>query len=158
MSRQIEALEKKIIAAVQGDMPVVARPYASIAADLGIEERRLLAVLSDLVRRGVIRRFGATLRHQKSGFHANAMAAWQVEETRIDQVGELMAAFEEVSHCYRRDPTPQWNYNLYTMIHGQDEDQCRLTAAAMARRCGVEHYTLLFSRRELKKTSMQYFK
>lgn len=157
MSENISELEKQIIASIQGDMPVVARPYARIAADLGIDEQTLLEALDELVRRGVIRRFGATLRHQKSGFSANAMTAWQVAEDRVDEVGEIMASYKEVSHCYRRDPTPEWEYNLYTMIHGRDEDHCRRTAASMAREAGVEHFTLLFSRRELKKTSMKYF-
>ncbi len=150
-------LEKRIIAAIQGDMPVVARPYEQIARTLGIEERDLLEVLENLVRRGVIRRFGATLRHQKSGYTANAMTAWLVEEDRIDDVGRIMASFKEVSHCYRRDPAGGWNFNLYTMIHGKDEAHCRQTAEKMAKKAGVRNYQLLFSRRELKKTSMKYF-
>lgn len=150
-------LEKKIIAAIQGDIPIVAQPYAQIARTLGIEEKQLLSVLKDLVKRGVIRRFGATLRHQKSGYAANAMTAWVVEEERIDEVGRVMASFREVSHCYRRDPTDDWPYNLYTMIHGKNELHCRGTAEKMARKANVQHYQLLFSQRELKKTSMKYF-
>jgi siroheme decarboxylase len=150
-------LEKRIIAVIQGDMPVTAQPYAQIARELGIEEHRLLEALKDLVRRGVIRRFGATLRHQKSGYAANAMTAWIVEEDRMEEVGRIMASFKEVSHCYRRDPTEEWKYNLYTMIHGKDEDHCRRTAERMAKKADVRQYQLLFSRRELKKTSMKYF-
>jgi DNA-binding Lrp family transcriptional regulator len=157
MPAPVTELEKRIIASIQGDMPVVERPYRRIAADLGIEEQQLLDVLQRLVRRGVIRRFGATLRHQKSGFSANAMTAWRVDEERMDAVGAIMASFKEVSHCYRRDPTPEWKYNLYTMIHGKSEDDCRRTAEKMAQKAGVKTYALLFSRRELKKTSMKYF-
>ena len=105
----------------------------------------------------MIRRFGATLRHQKSGFQANAMTAWQVDEARIEEVGRIMAAFRAVSHCYRRDPAEDWPYNLYTMIHGRSEDDCRETARRIAEKAGVTTYQLLFSRRELKKISMTYF-
>lgn len=150
-------LEKKVIAAIQGDMPVVEEPFAQIGAEIGVDEDALLEVLIDLARRGVIRRFGATLRHQKSGFLANVMAAWQVDEDRLDEVGEIMASFKEVSHCYRRNPTPEWNYNLYTMIHGKSEEHCRETAESMAAKAGVGSYAMLFSRREFKKTSMKYF-
>lgn len=157
MPEPVTELEKRIIASIQGDMPAVERPYRQIAADLGIEEQQLLGILQRLVRRGVIRRFGATLRHQKSGFSANAMTAWLVDEEHMDAVGAIMASFKEVSHCYRRDPTPEWRYNLYTMIHGKSEDDCRRTAEKMAHKAGVKTYALLFSRRELKKTSMKYF-
>ena len=120
-------------------------------------EKALLEALQSLCDRGFIRRYGATLRHQKTGFTANAMAAWQVDEDRIDEVGNKMASFREVSHCYRRNPTDRWPYNLYTMIHASDEDACRQTAQNMSEAASVENYTLLFSRKELKKTSMVYF-
>ena len=150
-------LEKKIIASIQGDIPVISRPYLEISKKLKISEETLLKTLKDLCDRGVIRRFGATLRHQKSGFAANAMVAWIVDEKRVEKVGEKMASFKEVSHCYRRNPTAQWPYNLYTMIHAKDEDTCRKTAGKMSSETCVENYKLLFSRRELKKTSMKYF-
>ena len=150
-------LEKRVIAAIQGDMPIVERPYAQIARELSMAEDELLQVLRELVHRGVIRRFGATLRHQKSGFSANAMTAWKVDEERIDEVGRIMASFKEVSHCYRRDPTDDWKFNLYTMIHGRNENHCRQTAEKMAGKARVKDYQMLFSRRELKKTSMKYF-
>jgi siroheme decarboxylase len=113
--------------------------------------------MKDLQNRGIIRRFGATLRHQKSGFRANAMVAWKVDERRIEKAGRIMASFGEVSHCYRRDPAPLWPYNLYTMIHAKDETTCRAIARRLSLETGVDTYQLLFSRTELKKTSMQYF-
>ena len=150
-------LEKKIIAALQEDIEITERPYLGIARKLEISEPVLLETLQGLGDRGIIRRYGATLRHQKTGFTANAMAAWQVDEARIDEVGSKMASFREVSHCYRRNPTDRWPYNLYTMIHASDEDACRQTAQNMSEATSVDTYTLLFSRKELKKTSMVYF-
>ncbi|PID40192.1 MAG: AsnC family protein [Proteobacteria bacterium] len=150
-------IEKKVIASIQGDIPIVERPYQVLAQGLGITEEKFIQTLQQLTDRGVIRRFGATLRHQKSGFRANAMTAWQVDEGRIEAVGHIMASFPAVSHCYRRDPADGWPYNLYTMIHGKSEDECRETARRMAEKAGVTTYQLLFSRKELKKISMTYF-
>ena len=150
-------LEKKIIAAIQEDMAITERPYLEISEKLGITEDTLLATLQSLCERGIIRRYGATLRHQKTGFTANAMAAWQVAENRVEEVGNRLASFKEVSHCYRRNPTQGWPFNLYTMIHANDEESCRQTARNMSQEAGVENYSLLFSRKELKKTSMVYF-
>ena len=150
-------LEKKIIASIQGDIPVISRPYLEISKKLKISEETLLKTLKDLCDRGVIRRFGATIRHQKSGFAANAMVAWIVDEKRIEEVGEKMSSFKEVSHCYRRNPTHEWPYNLYTMVHANNKDTCREIAKTMSSETSVENYKLLFSQRELKKTSMKYF-
>jgi DNA-binding Lrp family transcriptional regulator len=150
-------LEKKVIASVQGDLPVCSRPYRQIAAEVGIPESLLLETLENLCSRGVIRRFGATLRHQRSGFNANAMIAWRVEEDRVNQVGEIFASYEAVSHCYRRNPTKEWPYNLYTMVHANDEPSCKIIARRMSAEANIDIYELLFSKKELKKTSMEYF-
>ena len=101
-------LERKIIALIQGDMPVEKHPYRVIAKQVGTDEQTVLAVIKDLNDKGIIRRFGATLRHQKSGFNANAMVAWRVDEDRVKEVGQLMASFDQVSHCYRRNPAKHW--------------------------------------------------
>jgi len=150
-------LEKKIIASIQEDIPIISRPYHEISKKLKISEEALLKTLKNLCDRGVIRRFGATIRHQKSGFSANAMVAWIVDEKRIEEVGDKMSSFKEVSHCYRRNPTDEWPYNLYTMVHANSEDACREIARTMSSETRVENYKLLFSQRELKKTSMKYF-
>ncbi len=154
---KLTELEKKVIASIQGDIPITERPFLEIAETLDVSEDTFLAVLKRLSDRGVIRRFGVTIRHQKSGFQANAMVAWEVDEDQAETVGEKMASFREVSHCYRRNPTEEWPYSLYTMIHAQDEDLCREIARKLSAKTSVEHYALLFSRKELKKTSMQYF-
>lgn len=153
----LNEIEKRIIASIQEDIAITERPYLAISEKLGISETELLDRLKDLSQRGVIRRFGATLRHQRAGFSANAMVAWMVDEDRIEEVGQKMASFDQVSHCYRRNPTADWPYNLYTMVHADSEQACQETARKMSRATSVQDYTLLFSREELKKTSMVYF-
>jgi DNA-binding Lrp family transcriptional regulator len=150
-------IEKKIIAMLQTDIPVVKRPFLKMAEKIGITEDEFLKVLNRLNDQGMIRRFGATIKHQKSGFKANAMVAWKVDEDRVEKTGNTMATFREITHCYRRDPAPGWEYNLYTMVHAFDEDECHALVKKISQAVGEENYTLLFSRQELKKTSMKYF-
>ena len=153
----LSRLEKKIVALLQDDIAITKRPYLEISKQLNIPEETLLQQLKDLYKRGIIRRFGATIRHQKSGFEANAMVAWQVDEDYIDEAGKQMASLKAVTHCYRRNPTDDWPYNLYTMIHAKNEESCWEIARKLAKKASVDTYTLLFSRKELKKTSMKYF-
>ncbi|GAB6143112.1 siroheme decarboxylase subunit beta [Desulfocicer niacini] len=150
-------IEKKVVASLQGNIPVCQRPFQDLAQAIGISEAEYLAIVTRLKEQGIIRRFGATLKHQKSGFKANAMVAWKVDEDRATKVGEIMASFQEVTHCYRRDPAATWPYNLYTMVHAADEATCHAIAKKISQATAVNDYTLLFSRKELKKTSMQYF-
>jgi DNA-binding Lrp family transcriptional regulator len=153
----IDPLDKKVIQLVQGDLPLDPKPFALLAEQLGITEHEFIARIRSLKEKGVIRRFGATLRHQEAGFSSNAMVAWNVPEERVKEVGKILAGFREVTHCYQRSAEPHWPYNVYTMIHGDNREECHALARRMSEKVGVEAYVLLFSEKEFKKTSMQYF-
>lgn len=153
----VNELDKKIIGIIQGDLPLHPRPFAVMAEKIGISEDEFVERVRSLKKRGIIRRFGATLRHQEAGFSSNAMVAWFVPKDRIDEVGKAMADFREVTHCYQRRPQKDWRYNLYTMIHGDNEYACFRIAQQISRKTGIDDFVLLFSEKEFKKTSMQYF-
>jgi siroheme decarboxylase len=151
-------LDKRVILALQRDLEVCPQPFLAMAASLGVEEEELLASISSLMARGYIRRFGATLRHQQSGYEANALVAWVVPEADLKRIGKLLAGQRAVTHCYARRPAPTWPYNLYTMIHGRTREECVRIAVEMAEATGLADYEMLFSETELKKTTMRYFK
>ncbi len=153
----IDESEKKVIGLIQGDLPLDSNPFARMAEKAGMSEGEFIQKVNSLIERGVIRRFGATLRHQEAGFSANAMVAWVVPEERAEEVGRIMAGFKEVSHCYQRAPRAGWAYNLYTMVHGDNREQCHRVAERIADKVGIQEYALLFSEKEFKKTSMEYF-
>ena len=150
--------ERDILRIVQGTLPDSATPFADIAAQTGSSENEVLALLRKLKEGGQIRRFGATLRHQQAGYGFNAMVAWYVEEGfDVDQIGRTMAKRPEISHCYLRRNCMDWPYNVYTMIHGKSRDDCMQVVDELCRETGVTQYDMLFSHKELKKTSMEYF-
>ena len=154
---KLSAKDKKLLSQIQGDLPLCSSPYAVIAQKTGWEEKELLVRIRVFIRRGMIRRFGAILRHQQAGYRGNAMVVWKVPEKRIPQVSRAMASFPGVSHCYLRAAHPEWPFNLYTMVHGQSERDCHRIARQISRSTGIKAYRLLFSKREHKKSSMAYF-
>lgn len=149
--------DKRLIYLFQGDLPVREDPFAWLAGELGWTQERVLERLREFKADGIIRRFGATLYHQNSGFPANVMVAWQIPEEEIGEAGQTLSRVRMVSHCYQRRTTERWPYNLYTMVHGQDPEDCRRTVEEMAGLVNPLGYELLFSKKELKKTSMRYF-
>ena len=153
----IDEIDKKIIALLQKDLPLDKKPFALMADQIGITENQFLDRIKSMVKKGIIRRFGATLYHQEAGFSSNAMVAWIVPTNKIDETGRMMSEFREVTHCYHRRPQKDWKYNLYTMIHGDNREGCHEIASRMSQSTGIKEYTLLFSEKEFKKTSMEYF-
>lgn len=153
----IDDLDKKIIHYLQGDLPLTTTPFAAVASKVGIGEEELLERIRGLKERGVLRRFGATVSHRRAGITANAMVAWYVPGNRVDEVGSLMASVREVSHCYERKTNNKWKYNLFTMVHGRSRIHCREVVTRIAEMTGVKDYVELFTRKEFKKTSPEYF-
>ncbi|MGI6091486.1 MAG: Lrp/AsnC family transcriptional regulator [Veillonellaceae bacterium] len=153
----LDALDKKIIAAMQDEFPLVAEPYKEIALRVGISEPELLDRLRNYRRTGKIRKMGAVLKHREVGFAANALCAWIVPEDRMDEVGKIMMEHPAITHAYSRAPQPEWPYNFYIMLHAHTREECCKMAEELASATGLNQYTMLFSTREYKKASMRYF-
>ena len=146
------------VRALQRDLPVVARPFAESAQDLGLSDEHLLAKARDLAEAGIMRRFAAVLRHRKVGYTANGMACWEVPETHIEDVGTRAAAFPQVSHCYQRPAyPPRWPYVLFTMIHGHTRDEVEAVVSEIAQETQIQAYKVLYSTHEFKKERVRYY-
>lgn len=154
---QLDEIDKKVIRAMQGEFPLVAEPYKLIAEEVGISEEELLKRLKSYKNSGKIRKMGAVLRHRQVGYAANVLCAWVVPPERLDEVAKGMSASPSISHCYDRNIYPEWPYNVYTMIHGHSREECEEIAAALAEKYNLKKREMLYSVKEWKKTSMQYF-
>ena len=153
----MDALDKKIIQAMQDEFPVVEKPYEEIAGRIGITEAELLARLQVFKRDGQIRKMGAVLRHREVGFSSNVLCAWAVPGQQIETVAQQMSESTAVSHCYDRNTMPDWPYSVYTMIHGHSREECNAIAEQLAEKTHIVDRMMLFSVKEWKKTSMRYF-
>jgi DNA-binding Lrp family transcriptional regulator len=149
--------DKKLIHALSGDLPLCPRPFAEIGKSVGMSEDEVLFAIADYAKRGLLRRFGAVLVHQVSGFSANAMLVWNFPEEEAVIIGEKFSTLPYVTHCYLRKEAPGWPYNLYTMIHAPDRERLLAMANEMASLSEAKDWLILESVKELKKESIRYF-
>lgn len=153
----LSVLEKRAVYWLQQDLLVVRQPFQEMTDSLQLSVEEFLALVRGFQRRGIMRRYGALLRHRKAGFLANAMGCWDVPVASVEGVGNMMASFPEVSHCYQRVTYPEWRYNLYTMIHGHHQEECEVVAREISQETGVKDYILLYSTKEYKKETVKFF-
>ena len=73
--------ERRLLLAIQDGLPIVARPYESVAQRLGMTEAQVLSLLASLMARGVVKRLGAVPNHYALGITANGMAVWDVPDS-----------------------------------------------------------------------------
>jgi DNA-binding Lrp family transcriptional regulator len=149
----MDSLDLEILKAVQDGIKLTERPYLALGDELGISEEEVIKRLKDLQEEGIVRRFAAAIGHRALGIVANAMIVWRVSAGRVEAAGEIFAAAEEVTHCYERATSPNWPYNLYTMVHSRSKEDCLRIADQLSQAAGVEDYRVLFSEKEYKKTS-----
>jgi siroheme decarboxylase len=154
----LDAFDRALIAAVQGGLPLVARPYEAVGAMLGVDGDRVRSRLASMLDEGLVRRIGAVPNHYRLGFTANGMSVWDVDDTQVDALAAQVAALNGVSHCYRRTrQRPAWPYNLFAMLHGRSRDEVQRQADVVAALLGPAclAHDILYSTAILKKTGLR---
>jgi DNA-binding Lrp family transcriptional regulator len=152
-----DEFDKDVIRALQGDMPVIAEPYAPAAAQLNIPQAQLLEHLQAMQERKLLRRVAAILFHRRAGFSANGMGVWKIPEERITELGMRMASFRGISHCYQRPTYADWPYSVFTMAHGRSKQECDAILDSIAADTGIDERATLYSSTEFKKIRLLYF-
>jgi DNA-binding Lrp family transcriptional regulator len=151
------ALQRRIVVALQDGLPVIRHPYRELAAQLDISEESLLLQLQNMQAQGSIRRIGVVPNHYALGYSQNLMVVWDIEDARVDEVGEHIGQLDFVSHCYRRPRKPGWPYNLFAMVHGRSEDEVDQKIATIRELVDKAYraHTALKSTQILKKTGLR---
>ena len=155
---ELDAVDRAIVRETQAGLPFTARPYEVVAKAVGVSEVEVIRRISSMQEQGVIRRIGAVPNHYRLGYRGNAMSVWDVDDARVEAIGERVGALDFVSHCYRRPRhPPRWPYNLFAMVHGRTRDEALEKVESIAALLGPEDrgHAVLFSTRVLKKTGLR---
>jgi DNA-binding Lrp family transcriptional regulator len=153
----MDDVDRRLIAKLQGDIPLTVDPYRTLADHLGVSEETVIVRLQALSASGKLKRIGAVLRHQNSGYAANAMVVFKAPPDEMERLGKLLAESPLVSNCYERASCAEWPYTLYAMMHDRNMETIEEFVRIFALEHGVERFTVLESREELKKASMLFF-
>ena len=153
---KIDPIDLDILELIQGDLPLESEPFARLTEQLGVSVEQIMRRIEQMRDEGVLRRWGAVLRHQQAGFTANAMVVWKVSPEKADRAGRQMAELREVSHCYLRQIPDSFPYNLFTMIHARSDAHLSEIIARAADGTQLNDYLIIKSLKEFKKASMKY--
>lgn len=93
--------DARLVDRLHGGFPLVDRPFAAVAQELGWSEERVIERLHQLLAQGVLTRFGPLFQIERAGGRF-VLAAIAVPEERFDAVAAVVNGFPEVAHNYRR--------------------------------------------------------
>lgn len=128
----MDKLDRQIVNALQGGFPITERPYARVAADLGLSEAQVIARLEALLASGVLSRFGPLYDAEKMG-GGLTLAAMTVPAARFDAVAEIVNGFPEVAHNYARDHA----LNMWFVVATEDPARVRAVLDEIAEATGL---------------------
>jgi len=155
----LSAVQRRLVARLADGLPLVEAPYAALGAAVGLSESAVIETLRAWLAIGVIRRFGAVLRHRALGYAANAMVVWDVPDAVVRACGLRAALLPEVTLCYRRARRlPAWPFNLYCMLHGTERTAVEAAIERVAQAAALTGYPrqVLFSRRCFTQRGARY--
>lgn len=132
VSMMLSDLDRRLLDEYQHDFPLEPQPFAALADELGVSERKVLERLAYLKRFGALSRVGAVVRPNRIG--ASTLAALAVPPEDLEKVAEQVNAFTEVNHNYEREH----HYNLWFVVTAEDRDHIDRVLAEIARVTGLE--------------------
>lgn len=133
MVAELDDTDRKIVNSLQGGFPLVERPYAAAAAELGLSEEELIERLKKLVESGAASRFGPLYHVEKMGGSV-MLAALAVPEERFDEVAELVNAHPEVAHNYKRTH----EFNMWFVLASESEQRIDEVIGEIERETGLK--------------------
>jgi DNA-binding Lrp family transcriptional regulator len=156
-ARQPDDEQKRLIAALQPGLEIMPRPFRQLGETILMPEEEVLARITAMIDEGMIKRFGIVVRHHELGYRSNAMVVFDLDDDAVDGIGARLAAEPGVTLCYRRRRSlPEWNYNLYCMVHGRSREEAQPVIDRLAGLAG-QPATVLFSTRRFKQCGARYF-
>ena len=117
MSDELTTQERDVLRIVQSDFPVTKTPYSDIGDNLGLSEDEVIAHISNLTNRGIIRKLGAVIAPIKMGY-VSCLLAMDVPEEELENIASIINSYNGVTHNYVREGSPNiW----FTIIEPDDE-------------------------------------
>lgn len=128
----MDEVDKKILNIIQTGFPITPRPYAELAARVGLVEDEVVERIRRLKADGVVRRVGATFDSSRLGY-ASTLCAMQVPAERVDEVAEVIGAYDNVTHNYLRDD----RFNVWFTVIAESEERIEAVLDEIRAKTGI---------------------
>lgn len=130
-TQQLTPTEQRLLDEFQHGFPLEPRPFARIAAALGVSEAQVIENLQRLQDAGAVSRVGPVLAPNRVG--VSTLAALAVPDGRLEEIAALISAYPQVNHNYQREH----RYNLWFVVTAPGRAQLDAVLADIESRSGL---------------------
>jgi siroheme decarboxylase len=135
--RNLTELQKQLCTTLQQGILVCEKPFAEIAAKLGVSENEVLEQIRLLKKDGIIRRFRAIINHRSLG-KASTLVTAHVPDNILHDVTESVNALSGVSHNYLREHY----YNLWFTLQAHTSGEIEQILSGLHKQFSIEFHSL----------------
>lgn len=128
----LDSIDRHIINDLQDGVPVAKRPFAAIAAELGLTETEITDRLARLKDIGAVTRFGPFIDAEALG-GAFCLCAMSVPPDRFSDVAATVNACVHVAHNYER----AHRLNMWFVLACERPEEIRIVAEHLAEQTGL---------------------
>jgi len=134
----MDAIDRKIINAIQSDFPIASKPYHQLAKRLHLPAEEVLRRVKALKSAGIIRRIGGNFHSQKLSY-TSTLCASRVPEDKIERFVKVVNSYPGVTHNYLRNH----DYNVWFTFIAPSSSSIEKALAEISEKTGVkEIYSL----------------
>jgi len=133
-------MKQEVLSRIQKKFPLVARPFAVIAQELGITEEEVLEILRQEKEANIIRQTSAIFDTKRLGYKSS-LVAFKIDEDKIDGAVAIINSHPGVSHNYERNHA----FNIWFTMAVAPDSKLGLerTIEILAKLTKAEEYIML---------------
>ncbi len=145
VEKELDSLDRRLLDLLQTDFPLVVEPFSKLADEVSLSQEEVLNRLRRMKETGLIRQISAIFDSRRLGYRST-LAAFSVDDERLDEVALLINAHPGVSHNYARTHL----FNLWFTLTLPPGEDLEAAVAKLAKNAGVERYLVLPALRAFK--------
>jgi len=137
------------------DIPISERPFSKFEK-YGYSESEIVDLIAELMSKGIVRDFFATLNEKKVGFKVNCMFAAKLNSSEDSFLIKIVRKHREITHMIKREVDKNWNYELYFMLHAKEKKILEEKGNEILRDLGAERFVKLYSIADLRNFDFKF--
>ncbi|MHB8050783.1 MAG: Lrp/AsnC family transcriptional regulator [Coriobacteriia bacterium] len=129
---ELDPSARRLLAALEGGLPVSARPFADVGSPIGMTGAEVVATLRSLRDTRVIRRVGAEVSPTALGYRAS-LGAMAIPEDTLDEAIDVLDDVPGITHAFEMDD----RYRLWFVMVAPSPARLEIAESEFARSLGA---------------------
>lgn len=158
--KDITEEDVSLVKILQMDLPLTENPVTDllISCKADYDSVAFCKKAEELKKCNILRRYGARVRHDYTGYKYNALTVWNIEGRDINSVKDAFSKVKNVTEISVRSAREaDWKYNLFAIFHSPAEEEFFQMMDYISKESGINDCRIFKTLKEYKREKIKYF-